>query len=61
MKIEIKEDEVDEEVTAFSLFINGQKVIGNTGLVNVCEYLMGNYSKLIKKFEKKSKKGERND
>ena len=52
MKIEIVEREQDETTISFDLVINGDKILEDTGLSDCCEYLMSNYGKLIKKYDK---------
>ena len=47
MKIEIQEMEDEgDNATSFRLLIDGIVMTRNTGISNVCEFLMSNYGKL---------------
>lgn len=57
MKIEIVERKRDDETTSFDLEINGEKKIEDTGISDVCEYLLSNFGKFCRE-DTKSKSQE---
>lgn len=48
MKIEIKEGQRSPTVTSYSLVINNEIVLENTGLHNCTEFLLENYGEFAK-------------